>query len=215
MKHILYILLFVASFTLTSCDNNLSQNQEISPKVASIIRQIKANKNKEAINAILTLDNNEYQTLTNYFQNNLPSLIPPYLFMLSNAVIDINKQQATYYYLLARLRLMEDIDKCNDQTSGADIFMFIGKIAPKPITYVSTEATSDELKKATESAINFDVKNPNKLSPMWICTHGVGAFSSGGVQLASESSWPDIYKKEQSKLQKTIDNTIKRKHLSK
>jgi|GEM_PF-6983485 len=69
MKQTFYTLLAMTIILTTACSNKpLPQDNGVSPKVTSIISQIKAGQDKDALNAIVALDNPEYQELSGYFK---------------------------------------------------------------------------------------------------------------------------------------------------
>ncbi|HRG61705.1 MAG TPA: hypothetical protein PLP75_01660 [Burkholderiales bacterium] len=181
----------------------------------SIITLINQHKDSAAINVLPKLSVQDKQNLAQYIESNVTSMKPPYIFWLSEQKYqNSHLDQAAFYYLFARLRLVEDIERCNDASAGDGVFMLIGKLAPNAMVYTTQTISSKKRYFIGKHVVRLDSKHPNQLSPQWICVHGIKAFSSNGVQIASKSNWDAIYTEQRNNfikiLKKSESNTIRK-----
>lgn len=201
--------------TTRASTNNITSSSKTSSESADIFTLIKQNLDADAIKILFELNPHDKQELAKYIESNVTSMKPPYIFWLSEQKYQNNHlDQAAFYYLFARLRLVEDIERCNDASAGEGVFMLIGKLAPNAMVYTTQTISSKKRYFIGKHVVRLDSKHPNQLSPQWICVHGIKAFSSNGVQIASKSNWGAIYTEQRNNfikiLKKSESNTIRK-----
>lgn len=174
--------------------SNIAANSKPSLESADIFTLIKQNQDADAVKVLLALNAQDKQELAKYIESNVSDMKPLYIFWLSEQ--KYQKQQldlAAFYYLFARLRLVEDVERCNDASAGDGVFILIGKLAPNAIIYATKTIDPKKRYSLGKHVVKLDIKHPNQQSPQWICVHGIKAFSRDGIQIAPKSNWNAIY----------------------
>jgi hypothetical protein len=122
---------------------------------------------------------------------------PPYFLLeLARRLLPTDKAAATEYWLLARVRMLYDGQRCTDRSAMADFNMrFFATPETEAITAdrAAMDAAAAKLLKRGDLFVG-------RADPWWICLHGIGSMGAGlageklsrGDYLKPESEWPAI-----------------------
>jgi hypothetical protein len=125
---------------------------------------------------------------------------PPYFLLeLSRRLLPVDKAEATEYWLLARIRMIYDVQRCADRSAAADFNMrFFG--TPETRTIVEDRQALEAAKARIRLRADlFD----GRADPWWACLHGMQAITAGlggtslprSAYLKPESEWAAIREK--------------------
>lgn len=125
---------------------------------------------------------------------------PPYFLLeLARRLLPTDKTAATEFWLLARVRMLYDGQRCTDRTAMADFNM---RFFATP----ETEAITADRAAMDAAAARLMKRNDlfaGRADPWWICLHGIGSMGAGlegkkldrADYLKPESEWPAIQQK--------------------
>ena len=123
---------------------------------------------------------------------------------LADYVFKTDKDKAVFFFYFGKLRATEDVLMCKDETARAQLSVY-PLMAQDTLNYMSTKYNDiNYLPAVLQKTIDWDNANPERVSPIWSCYHGLDAFSQEPVLLDA-----DKFPKIQKKVQKIVKNSIK------
>ncbi len=142
--------------------------------------------------------------ITLWLEDNANRLEPVYLFLLAeHKFAQGKKEEAASWFMAGKIRSLYDAYRCTDSTARSGIA--IGPmLALKTAEYINNDQKAGY--HAAKRALKWDEMYPPTNSPLWICNHGMMAFS-GQVTLEPESKWPEIRNKIRTAIEKGLDKT--------
>jgi hypothetical protein len=123
---------------------------------------------------------------------------------LADDIYKTNKDEAAFWYVVGRLRAVQDVKMCKDETARSQVSAY-PMMAPNTVTYLLKENDSKYVYNVVLKAIEWDKQHPNRVNPIWSCFHGIEAFSK----------YPEIipmgeYKKVQEEARNEMIESAKR-----
>ena len=126
--------------------------------------------------------------IINSVKNYSADILPIYYIAIAEDIYPTNKNLASFLYALGRYRSIQDVMVCADK-SAYQAARMLPLVAPKTAAYIS-KMNSNDLADLLQKVLDFDLKNPNRPDPKWICYHGVEVFSNKGkVSTISKDEW--------------------------
>lgn len=136
-------------------------------------KQMPEKKKKEIINSV---------------KNYSADILPIYYVAVADDIYAYNKNLASFLYAIGRYRSIQDVMVCADK-SAYQAARMLPLVAPKTAGYIS-KMNSNDLANLLQKVLDFDLKNPNRPEPKWICYHGIEVFSNKGkVTTVSKEEW--------------------------
>ena len=136
-------------------------------------KQMPEKKKKEIINSV---------------KNYSVDVLPIYYIAVAEDIYPTDKNLASFLYALGRYRSIQDVMVCADK-SAYQAAQMLPLVAPKTAAYIS-KMKSNNLADLLQKVLDFDLKNPNRPDPKWICYHGVEVFSNKGkVSTVPKDEW--------------------------
>lgn len=193
-------LTFSSIFSSIGMAFNLMPNRE----VQEIKSLIKYHKTAKAIKMIQTGS----PKVTEWLTQNASTIEPPYLYLLADKTFDTNKDAAVFWYMAGRLRGYYDGFKCEDTTARSGLSM-LPMFAPKTAQYIHDNANNENLYGIGIKVLEWDEKNPSTNSPLWICSHGIQAFSRP-VKYIPENKWESVHQEMRNSFKTSLDKILER-----
>lgn len=126
--------------------------------------------------------------IVNSVKNYSADVLPIYYIAVAEDIYPTNKNLASFLYALGRYRSIQDVMVCADKSAYQAASM-LPVVAPKTAAYIS-KMNSNDLANLLQKVLDFDLKNPNRPEPKWICYHGIEVFSNKGkVSTISKDEW--------------------------
>lgn len=123
-----------------------------------------------------------------WFQKNSDVLPPIFLALLARRLFDRSPADALEWFAVSYARALYDAQRCSDPTAGADFGLPLLAVAGRPlISYRLSH--SDENAAAEQRALARKDLFSDKVSPMWICVHGMALMQQ---QLGGQAAPPPI-----------------------
>ena len=126
--------------------------------------------------------------IVNSVKNYSADVLPIYYIAVAEDIYPTDKNLASFLYALGRYRSIQDVMVCADK-SAYQAARMLPLVAPKTAAYIS-KMNSNDLANLLQKVLDFDLKNPNRPDPKWICYHGIEVFSNKGkVSTISKDEW--------------------------
>lgn len=150
-------------------------NTELSPKVAQLVGYIRQNNHSSAEDVLKGMSVKEKDEFLAYIRQNTAAVPPLYYIKMADYVFKTNKDEAALWYYIGKVRAYEDVMACKDKTSQAQLEIY-PMFAPKTVKYISSRAKDRTyIADLMQKTLDWDIKNPNRVSPIWACYQGMGA----------------------------------------
>lgn len=124
----------------------------------------------------------------------------PLQFELSKALASSNPSQALSWFAIARIGATLDAVLCADKTAGSAVSALTMAYGQ----YIRLSMTDSGYKTAVEQALQWHEQHPLRPSALWICYHGMGAFT-GQVQLIPVSQWINVQHTAKEKIRASLN----------
>ena len=184
--------------------NSVFAEVMLSAKVQQFVNYVKNNNSYEASNLYAQLSAKEKNELSDYIENNSDSVPPVYYIVMADHIYKTNKDKAALWYYIGKFRSYQDILMCKDKTAQSQMEMY-PLLAPKTMKYVSTKVNDKKyIADLMEKALNWDITHSKRVSPIWACYQGMGAFNKTPELLPNNE-----YTSVQDKVRAEIKDTIK------
>lgn len=118
------------------------------------------------------------QEIQNKVKNFEPDVLPVYYIAVADDILPKDKDLASLLYAIGRYRSMQDVFVCKDRSAAGAVQME-PLLAPNTVKYMAEKDVKYRAK-ITKKVLDWDIKNPNRPSPEWICYHGVEVFINNG-----------------------------------
>ena len=126
--------------------------------------------------------------IINSVKNYSVDVLPIYYIAVAEDIYPTDKNLASFLYALGRYRSIQDVMVCADK-SAYQAARMLPLVAPKTAVYIS-KMNSNDLANLLQKVLDFDLKNPNRPDPKWICYHGIEVFSNKGkVSTVPKDEW--------------------------
>lgn len=197
-------IICLGTLTALALDNNINKTCEYSKNICSILQYSKENQTAKAIDLYKQLSESEKNEFVALLERQ-PGIVPPFYFIdLADYVYKTDKDKAVFFFYFGKLRATEDVLMCKDETARAQLSVY-PLMAPDTLDYMSTKYDDmNYIPAVLQKTIDWDNANPERVSPIWSCYHGLDAFSQEPVLLDA-----DKFPKIQKKVQKIVKNSIK------
>lgn len=123
----------------------------------------------------------------------------PVQFEFSKALATQDPSNALKWFAIARVGATLDAVLCEDKTAGSAVSAFIMAYGQ----YIRSSMTPAGYKIAVEQALQWHNQHPRRPSPLWICSHGMQAFTTG-VRLIPESQWTAVQQTTKDKIRASL-----------
>ena len=137
------------------------------------------------------------QEVIDWIKQRSDHLQPAFLYELSRRLFASDKDAALEWYAVGQIRAQYDAFRCTDGTARQGIF-FLPMIAKDVAIYA--RARRKELERAGLRALARPDLFTDKVSPIWICTHGMDTVKAGFEKkrlsrdqlFTPEKDWPQL-----------------------
>ena len=170
----LFILMIISVDIVDAVD--VKEDVKLFNNVKQLINYAKQNNMYKADKTYKSFNENEFKQFVEYLEKNPGELPPIYFVIVADQVYDYDKDKAVFMYNFGKVRALEDVKMCKDQSARQQTF-FYGLMAPKTLSYMQSKATDIEYVSSVYSKIiEWDNIYSNRVSPIWACYHGIQAF---------------------------------------
>lgn len=174
MKKFLILISLFMFFSVSEV--NANDNAKLSNNVKQLIKYAKQNNMYKATEKYKSFTENEFNQFVEYLEKNPGELPPIYFVIVADQVYAYDKDKAVFMYNFGKVRALEDVKMCKDQSARQQTF-FYGLMAPKTLEYMQSKATDMEyVSNVYSKIIEWDNIYSNRVSPIWACYHGIQAF---------------------------------------
>jgi len=132
---------------------------------------------------------------------------PPALFLAAFKMYELGqKEDAVYYLLLGRIRLMSDVRKSLDSTTNQAILVLNHQYGMPLEELVFSNYRN--LGKTIRNVVDWDRKHPRKYDPKWIALHGLKAFDETLIAFEPMEAWEEIDRQIRIEFKDAIDSFV-------
>ena len=124
----------------------------------------------------------------------------PLQFEFSKALASSEPPQALSWFAIARIGATLDAVLCADKTAGSAVSALTMAYGQ----YIRPSMTDSGYKTAVEQALQWHEQHPLRPSALWICSHGMGAFT-GQAQLIPVSQWVNVQHTAKEKIRASLN----------
>lgn len=167
--------------------------------------EYKANNAYAAMNIYKSLSDREMAAFVRYLEEK-PETLPPFFYIaVADYIYKKDKDKASLWYYIGKLRVYEDVMMCKDETARGQLAMY-PMLAENTIRHMADKMTdTDYTIKIFQASLDWDEVHPQRVSPIWACYHGATAFMHQ-PELLPDSEFERIKKEVRGQVELAIKN---------
>lgn len=146
------------------------------------------------------------QEIQNKVKNFAPDVLPVYYVAVADEIFTKDKDLASLLYAIGRYRSMQDVFVCKDRSAAGAVQME-PLLAPNTVKYMSDKGVKYRAE-ITQKVLDWDLKNPNRPSPEWICYHGMEVFINNGKITTDKQQFEAKKPEVRIHLEKFVKDTL-------
>lgn len=132
---------------------------------------------------------------------------PPALFLAAFKMYELGQtEDAVFFLLLGRMRLMSDARKSGDATTNQAIPVLNHQFGMPLEDLVFSNYRN--LGKTIRKVVEWDRKHPRKYDPKWIALHGMRAFDETVIAFEPRDTWEEIDRQIRIEFKDAIDSFV-------
>ena len=137
-----------------------------------------------------------------WIEQNADSLEPTLLMVLGRRLFDQSHADALEWFAVAYARMAYDARRCKDPSAGAGLAWVLGLTAQPLLSYVKSHP--DEYAAAEQRALARSDLFSDKVSPEWICGHGISASD----RVKPREQWPALQESLRADMQAAVRHAL-------